>query len=283
MSNAGAKYQVEKFRDPNLRNTIIDDWTNISNAILDVKDFVYGKTFMHTDKTMPSYLVLIPIIYMRYHYKSNWKKFEQDYQQYLLRSSISGVFGGTPDNLINRIINHIKNENSFYISDIFDQVRQANRALEITENSLLGLNYYNKEIHLLFNLWYGFNYQPSFSDNKPQLDHIFPQSQLKQIKIQNPESGRWNMMKYHWHQRDQIANMMLLSAAENGAGGKSDTLPEDWFADKSEEYLEKHLIPRDKELWKMENFDQFIEARKQLILNKFSYILAASKTKEEEE
>ena len=283
LSNAGAKYQVEKFRDPKLRNTIIDDWKNISDAILDVKDFVYGKTFMHTDKTMPSYLVLIPIIYMRYHYKSDWKKYARDYQQYLLRSSISGVFGGTPDNLVNKIVNHIKAKKSFDISDIFDIVRQENRALEIAESNLLSLHYSSKEIHLLFNLWYGFNYQPSFSENKPQLDHIFPQSHLKKIKIQNPESGKMNLMKYHWQHRDQISNMMLLTAAENGAGGKSDTLPEEWFADKDEAYLEKHLIPKDKELWKIENYDQFIEARKKLIIEKFSYLLAVSKPKDEEE
>lgn len=283
LSDSGAKYQVEKFRNPKVRNIIIDDWKKISDAILDVKDFVYGKTFMHTDKTMPSYLVLIPIIYMRYHFKQSWENFQLDYQKYLLRSSISGVFGGTSDALLNKIINQIKSKKAFNIQDVFDIVRETNRSLEITEAGLLNLHYSSKEIHLLFNLWYGFNYQPSFADNKPQLDHIFPQSALKKIKIQNPESGKMNLMKYHWEERDQIANMMLLTAAENGAGGKSDTLPEDWFSEKDEAYLDKHLIPRDKQLWKLENFDEFIAARKQLILNKFDYLITKSQPKQTEE
>ncbi|MDZ7740944.1 MAG: hypothetical protein U5Q03_04125 [Bacteroidota bacterium] len=66
---------------------------------------------------------------------------------------------------------------------------------------------------------------------------------------------------------------MLLTAEENGAGGKSAFLPEDWFANKSEEYLELHLTPKDKKLWKIENFDIFIEERKKLIVGKFSYLL----------
>ena len=34
--------------------------------------------------------------------------------------------------------------------------------------------------------------------------------------------------------RDQLANCMLLSQDENGAGGTSDILPEIWFSEKPE-------------------------------------------------
>jgi len=42
---------------------------------------------------------------------------------------------------------------------------------------------------------------------------------------------------------DRSALAELLSREENGAGGKGDTLPEDWFAAKDAAYLKKHLIP----------------------------------------
>jgi len=80
-------------------------------------------------------------------------------------------------------------------------------------------------------------------------------------------------MKYKWQDRDQIGNLMLLTAVENGSGGKTDILPEIWFADKSDEYLDLHLIPRDKNLWKIENFEAFVEERKKLILQKFDYLI----------
>jgi hypothetical protein len=38
-----------------------------------------------------------------------------------------------------------------------------------------------------------------------------------------------NMMRYHDAERNQFANCMLLTQAENGAGGKSDTPPDQWF------------------------------------------------------
>jgi hypothetical protein len=56
---------------------------------------------------------------------------------------------------------------------------------------------------------------------------------------------------------------------ENGAGGKGDTLPEEWFADKDKDYLERHLIPSDPDLWKLERFEDFIDARKQLLRDRF--------------
>ncbi len=81
-------------------------------------------------------------------------------------------------------------------------------------------------------------------------------------------------MKYKQDARDQLANCMFLTQAENGASGKSDTLPEAWFSGKPENYLDMHLIPRDKDLWKIDRFEDFIEERKRLIKTKFSYLLS---------
>ncbi len=80
-------------------------------------------------------------------------------------------------------------------------------------------------------------------------------------------------MKYKWQDRDQIGNLMLLTQQENGGGGKTDTLPEDWFDNKTDEYLEKHLIPKDKELWELENYESFIEERNKMVLEKFDYLI----------
>ena len=269
----GARYNVDKFRDEDTRDKILDNWEKITKSIKNVKDFVYGNTFLKTDKTIPSYLSLIPLIYFNFHYPDLWQKHLPDYQKYLIRTSLTGVFGGTPDNLLNKITKQVNSDSDFVLREIFSLIREDGRSLEVGTDTLMGLNYWKKEIHLLFNLWYGFNYQPSSTDNMPQIDHIFPQSALKKIKDVNPENGRRNLMRYKWYDRDQIANLMLLTAKENGAGGKTDILPGEWFSGKSDDYLDLHLIPKDKELWKLENFEKFIEARRQLILQNFDYLL----------
>lgn len=268
----GAAYNVEKFRDIKTRQSIIDNWKLISEAIKDVKDFIYGKTFVKTDATLPSYLVLIPLIYFRYHHKDKWNS-TLNIPNYLLRTLLASAFSGSPDTLIDKCTKKIDETKSFDITEIFGVIKADGRNLEISRDTVLKTYYGSKQIHLLFNLWYNFNYQPTYNQNRPQVDHIFPQSQLKKIKVANPETGRMDILKYKWDERDQIGNCMLLTAQENGSGGKTDILPEVWFADKSEDYLELHLIPQDKELWKLENFEKFIEERKKLIEAKFDSII----------
>ncbi|HPZ02775.1 MAG TPA: DUF262 domain-containing protein [Bacteroidales bacterium] len=268
----GAAYNVAKFRDPTTREKIIQNWQNISDAIKDVKDYVYGKTFIKTDETLPSYLTLIPLIYFRYHFEEQWKS-PIDISSYLLRTLLARAFSGSPDTLIDKCNRKIQESKTFNVQEILGLINAEGRNLEISKEMLFATYYGSKEIHLLFNLWYNFNYQPSYINNKPQIDHIFPQSRLKEIKVKNPNTGRMDILKYKWWDRDQIANCMLLTASENGAGGKSDTLPEDWFETKPDDYLELHLIPKNKELWKLENFENFIEARKDLIEKKFEDII----------
>jgi hypothetical protein len=269
----GARYEVTKFRDGNTREEIIEKWDLISKAIKDVKDFVYGKTFVRNDKALPSYLVLIPLIYFRYHFPEKWKN-AKNIDSYILRTLLTGAFSGTPDNLIDRCTKNIFENEEFNVNQLFGIIRDDGRNLEISSNTILGLYYGSRDIHLIFNLWYqGFNYNPSYENNLPQVDHIFPQSILRTVKDISPDTGRRSILHYKFEDRNQIANCMLLTAEENGASGKWDTPPEEWFKDKSEEYLDLHLIPKDKNLWHLDRFDDFIEKRKELILNKFSHLI----------
>ena len=269
----GAAYNVTKFRDDTTKQSIVVNWDKIANAIKDMKDFLFGKTYIRSDKALPSYLVLIPVIYFRYHYKDKWQ-YAKGIDDYLLRSLISGAFSGNPDNLIDKCTKEIDAKGDFISNDIFGVIRADGRNLEIIKDNIFEQFYGSKNIHLIFNLWYkDFNYHPSFQNNSPQVDHIFPQSLLKSVKELNPNTGRRDILRYKWWKRDQIANCMLLTQMENGAGGKSDLSPEEWFKDKPDEYLDLHLIPRNKELWKLENFELFIEERKKLIEMKFNYLI----------
>jgi hypothetical protein len=270
----GARYEVEKFRDGKTREQIQDNWEKITAAVLAVQDHLYGKTFVRCDKALPSYLVLIPVIYFRYHYPAKWAG-AKGVGQYLIRTLLTGAFSGTPDQLIDDIVGQIRKDEDFVADRIFDIIRSKGRSLEITPDALFSSGYGSDGIHLLFNLWYDFNYTPAYESNMPQVDHIFPQSALRKVKVANTQ-GRMNVMKYKDAARNQLANCMLLTASENGGGGKSDTPPEEWFRGKPPEYLDLHLIPHDPALWKLDNFEAFTAARKVMILKKFDWLLRGS-------
>lgn len=268
----GAKYEVEKFRKDGVRPAVEANWEAISAAIMYVLDFVRCKTYIRCDKALPSYLVLIPLIYIRYHFPEAWRS-PKGVDSYLLKCLLGGAFGGNSDYLIDELVKKSVILKGFDASALADVIKAQGRSLEVTEDKLWDMGYSSGLIHLLFNLWYkDFNHTPAYDRNLPQIDHIFPQSVLKKVKTINSATGR-QIIKYGISERNQLANCMLLSMEENGAGGKSDTLPEDWFTDKNEDYLNMHLIPKDKVLWKLEHFEDFIEARKNLIRAKFSHML----------
>ncbi|MEO1186138.1 MAG: DUF262 domain-containing protein, partial [Cyanobacteria bacterium J06636_27] len=135
----GAQYDVNKFRDGVTREEIINNWDSIANAIKDVKDFLLGKTFLRTDKALPSYLALIPIIYFRYHYPKKWSKVEQ-LNTYILRTLLTGAISGNPDKLIDKLARKIKETQEFDIKQLFSVIRADGRNLEITESSILTNN-----------------------------------------------------------------------------------------------------------------------------------------------
>ncbi len=270
----GARYEVAKFRKSGVREAIEGKWDNIIAATKDVADFVQGSSFIRCDKALPSYLVLIPLVYLRYHYPTAWST-KKDVELYLLRSLLAGAFGGTPDQLIDDIVSKLTDIKTFDLNEVFGVIRSAGRSLELTDDRFWAIGYSSENIHILFNLWYrDFNYTPTFAGNMPQIDHVFPQSALKTVKSPNPNTGKMDIMKYREGDRNQLANCMLLTAAENGAGGKSDTPPDEWFKDKDKAYLDRHLIPRDQTLWKLDRFEDFIAERKKLIKAKFTYLLS---------
>jgi hypothetical protein len=270
----GARYEVDKFRKDGVRQDIESKWDDIICATKDVADFVQGSTFIRCDKALPSYLVLIPLVYLRHHFPAAWRT-KQNVELYLLRTLLAGAFSGTPDQLIDDIVGKMKEVKVFDLNEIFGVIRSAGRSLELTEDRFWAIGYGSQNIHLLFNLWYrDFKYTPAFAGNLPQIDHVFPQSSLKQVKVPNPNTGKMNVMKYREGERNQLANCMLLTAAENGAGGKSDTPPDEWFKDKGPDYLKRHLIPTDPALWKLERFEDFITERRKLIKAKFDHLLS---------
>lgn len=271
----GAAYDVKKFRDDHTKQAIVAQWKQISAAIRDVRDYLYSKTFIRSDQALPSYLTLIPIIYYRFHYAKQWQHV-QGVDTYLLRTLLCGAFSGRPDGLIDKCIRQINQSKGFVVGELFDVIHNDGRNLDVTDETLFQASYGSKTIHLIFNLWYRqFNYQPAYAGNLPQVDHVFPQSLLRSVKDHNPQSGRQALMRYPTAVRDQLANCMLLTADENGFQGKCAQPPRDWFADKSDSYLDMHLIPKQPSLWELEKFDAFIAARKVLIREKMRGLLGA--------
>lgn len=126
---------------------------------------------------------------------------------------------------------------------------------KVNENNL---SFFDQE----YMLYLIYNGQPTVRSE--DIDHIHPYSLLKKAGV---DESRIN----------NIANYQLLDSGTN-RGIKNCKELVDWIqncVDNSIQkgYLERHLIPRDKSLWKTENYDQFYVERSKLIAAKLNIYL----------
>lgn len=99
-----------------------------------------------------------------------------------------------------------------------------------------------------------------------EYDHIFPYSRLKKAGY-----GRGNRVKYSLAQ--EFTNRALLTQVANRTKGA--TAAEDYLRsvkDRFPKSLDLQCIPQNEDLWKRENYEQFLDARRDLLarhLNEF--------------
>jgi hypothetical protein len=90
-------------------------------------------------------------------------------------------------------------------------------------------------------------------------DHIFPYSKLKEVGY-----GEGNRVKYALAQ--ELTNRAFLTQVANR--GKSAAHAADYLAEVKQRFpraLELQCIPEDPELWKIENYEQFLEERRKML------------------
>lgn len=98
-------------------------------------------------------------------------------------------------------------------------------------------------------------------------DHIFPYSKLKEVGY-----GEGNRVKYALAQ--ELTNRAFLTQVANR--GKSAAHAADYLAEVKQKFpkaLELQCIPEDTELWKIENYEQFLEERRKILAKNLNAFL----------
>jgi hypothetical protein len=98
-------------------------------------------------------------------------------------------------------------------------------------------------------------------------DHIFPYSVLK-------EKGYNMNNRYKYSLAQEITNRVILTQVANRR--KSNKLAKDYLKNIQEKYpkaLKLQSIPEDESLWEIENFEEFLSARRKILANELNYFL----------
>lgn len=267
------QYKLSSFTQNNLEQ-IEDNWDDTKDAIRDAITLVSNYGF--TDKNLVTKLALLPI--SQYIQKKKYKNYlnssdkdnaidQSNIQKWLIFVILKNGLGASTDaklTLMRGIINSNKSTR-FPYEEINQKLHLETSFNDSELENLLQTNYGTRYSYLILSLLYPGR---DWKDRKFNEDHIFPQSefQRKKLKARGYSDEKINQYLSCYN---TIGNLELLEEAENKS--KNAKPFEDWLKNRDSNFMDRHLIPQMKD-YSFDNFLEFIEQRKALILTKLKQI-----------
>jgi len=174
-----------------------------------------------------------------------------------------GRYSGSVESVLNQDLETVEKSNGS-VDQLIDQLRQNRGDLRINANDFIGWSRgarFYPLLYMLTRVGKALDWETGIElsshmlgkSSKLHVHHIFPKSKL---------------YKYGYEKQlvNAVANFTFLTQDTNLT--VFDRLPEDYFEEyskKNPEALFSHWIPKDKKLWKIENFEKFLIARRELL------------------
>ncbi len=287
------KFQINSF-DKNFIEFIESKWENIRDCFIET--FRLLRTFGLDVKTLSTNNAILPILYFIYHkdlinsivkHKSQEENREL-IKKWILRALILKPFGGAGDTVLantrRAFIKEFKqNSNKYFENEIntfplidIEETAKYRQVIddEFLENEIMWRRKDSAEAFAILSFLYP---NLDYKNNDFHKDHLHAGNLYKKYKKLGEEKKlkdpNYNYLSFELY--DALPNLQMLDANENKA--KQDKLLEQWIKEscknKSDrkEFLKRHLIP-DVDL-SLENFDNFYEVRKKLLMDELKKIL----------
>ena len=242
----------------------------IQSALIALKEFLTkANLYDYYKEGNRSFIPLFFIVYHLFYkeisneelenYFNNFETTNVDFlpmRRWIYNSLLNGVFkskgaGWIPYRTgIRKILEEIKNfKGKVFPTDELFKVYYSHGVTFSQDYNIERLD--ELEPSFVFYIIYDFKVPNRIND----IDHIMPKNILEKQGVE-------------WEKINSIKNYQLLDFSTN-RGEKNGKPLTEWIANFVESnYINLHLIPKDKNLWKEENFAQFSEDRGQMILQK---------------
>jgi len=273
LSDLDPEYRIANFTNDNLGEMkatwVTGDYKAAIEGALDlVVEFGLDK------RSLTSHNALVPIAYYIYYRNPDlsWDsedgaKARRRIHYWLTSALLNGTFNSRPDEVLDDAREAVQeaDDAGFPLEEIHRRMRGRGKVVgfseEVVESLLEDTTYRSQKSFLLLSLLYFPGAVRKGADY--HRDHIFPKKILDANNlVKNHGLDRAVAEQFENH-RDSIANLQLITEGENT--GKRDESFDDWLDTRNKEYYERHLIPREDHLHKLENFLDFLDAREQRI------------------
>lgn len=270
------KFQVKNFDHFSVVQ-FEQNWDDISKAIIEAFKLIEGWGF--NDSNFRAKNAIIPIVYFIYHNKlqgciNNKAKLEDVksiMRQWLCLTLLKGVFGGQPDNVLNKIRKVLeihKGDCTFPLNEIKDAFKEdAAKNLSFSEEFIDGLLTTQKDqancYTILALIYSHLNFNQEFHK-----DHLHPVSYFWKLEQREMSDEEYTFYKDPLNY-NSILNLQLLNSSLNES--KLDTPLIKWVKDKDVD-LDTQLIPKNVSL-EVRDFKAFFAERKKLLKSRLLSIV----------
>jgi uncharacterized protein with ParB-like and HNH nuclease domain len=278
---------MSKLHTEDNKERLISAWELLENKVLDyVMNILRQHLFIDHTKEINSVYALVPIIVYTFKKEKNLLTEEEikKIKKWFYYSQLRHRYISQLPQKLDKDIGIVASSATPF-DDLLNIIK-LERPLEISPDEFVG-----RDIrHPLYSLmrWYfksldavcfstGVGIRQNMGEKYAlEWDHIFPYSVLRDEADFNPQ----NRIDYALMQ--EITNRAIISQVANRT--KSTLHAEDylnWVAEQFPGALERQCIPTDEELWKLENYKQFLVARRQLLTEKLNAFLVGITETEE--
>ena len=277
---------MKKLHDAENNERIRKAWTLLDSQVLDyMVNFMRTNCYVDHSSEINSIYALVPIIVYCFDKKGSHLTDEESrkVKKWFFYSQIRNRYVSQLPQKLDRDLRTLTESASPF--DELLHVIAEERNLEILPTEFIG----HAVQHPLFSMmrWYfkslgaicfttGVSIRQNMgSKYKLEKDHIFPYSKLKEIGY-----GQGNRIKYALAQ--ELTNRAILTQTANRTKSNMDAY--DYLSSVKEKYphaLELQCIPKDENLWKIDNYEQFLEARRVMLADQLnSFLEKITKTQE---
>ena len=253
----------------NINKQIADElknnWEDFRQSLASLEKVLSGMK-MEVSRFSSSWNVLLPIIYYIY-YNSNYSDNLDGMKAYLIRAVLFSYFQSGTTSKLQQMKSNI-NDNDYEITvDMLEQIndlRVTSGKIDDIINSEKGSRVAGEALYFLGVDWINNNY-------KYEQDHLHPYDRFdssKPVSVQMDDWRRWRS------NRNRLPNLHLLEGRSNAS--KNVMRLVDYYNDMNDAqkkvFREEALIPDGVSL-EIENFGEFYEKRKELLMAKIKQLL----------
>lgn len=255
----------------NINKKIAEDlknnWGDFKRALKNLEE-ILNEFKIDVHHFSNSWNVLIPIIYFIY-YNPDYRENLNGIKAYLMRAILFNYFqSGTTGKL--QKMKSIINTNNYEIT--IEMLNQETE-LQVTDGKIEDVLNAEKGSRVAGEALYYLSLDWRNKDYKYEQDHLHPYERFESTKPIPVSMEHWKKWR---NERNRLPNLQLLEGRSNGS--KSAMRLVDYYNDMNKEqktiFYRQALIPEEVSL-EIEHFDEFYEARKELLAKRIKALLNA--------